>query len=73
MGQEALDATGENRVLVRVREDTHEVMRIEVDAGATDLSPVQGMLKLGEEMGGRFEVEQPGRLAFVLPMSAGVA
>ncbi|MFK7897482.1 MAG: hypothetical protein AB8G23_16705 [Myxococcota bacterium] len=73
MGQEALDATGEDRVLVRVREDAHEVMRIEVDAGPVELSPVRGMMAVAEEMGGRFEMDGPSGLAFVLPMTAGAA
>ncbi len=70
MGQEALDATSEERVIVRVREDAHEVLRFEVDAGPIELKPVEGMVALGNELGGHFESGRDGGLAFLMPLSA---
>lgn len=70
MGQEALDATSEDRVFVRVREDAHEVLRFEVDAGPIELSPVEGMHAVAGELGGHFESSPEGGLAFLMPLAA---
>lgn len=70
MGREALDATAEERVFVRVREDSHDVLRFEVDAGPIVLSPVQGMLAVAEELGGHFESDPDHGLALLLPLGA---
>ena len=67
MGREALDATAEERVVVEVLEDAGDTLRVEVDAGGTPLRPIAGMNEVANGVGGRFESDDAGRLALVVP------
>jgi hypothetical protein len=56
MGREALDATSDSQVKVKVYDEAGDTLRIEVDAGNVGLAPVAGMQEVACSVGGEFRI-----------------
>lgn len=67
LGREALDATSASRIALEVVRGADAALRFELDAGGTDLDPVEGMRQVARRLGASLESSGPGRLAVVLP------
>lgn len=67
LGREALDATGDDRVVLDVYADEARTLCFALDAGGAALGPVPAMESLAASLEARFEQTREGRLALVVP------